>query len=146
MRGARRRSCVRAALGVMVASLLAATRFTVSAQVPSGTVEGRVVDSASGAPIAGANVLVPGSLWRTTTNDRGAYHLRGVVPGRYAVRIAVIGFESVTVPIDVRADSASHVDVGLRRAIVELAEVAITAGGGAEKPGDTPASEAVISA
>ena len=145
MREARRRSRARAALSVVAASLLAATLFPVSAQVPSGAVEGRVVDSVSGAPIPGANVLVPGSLWRTTTNDRGVYHLRGVVPGRYAVRIAVIGFESVTVPVDVHADSTSHVNVGLRKAVVELAEVAVTAGAGAEKPGDTPASEAVIS-
>ncbi len=141
----RRLRRVSAVLGGVVASLVALDRSRLDAQIPSGTVEGRVIDSASGAPIPGANVLVPGSFWRTTTNDRGVYHLRGVVPGHYTVRIAVIGFESVTVPVDVHADSTSHADVGLRKAVVELAEVAVTAGAGAEKPGDTPASEAVIS-
>src|SRR5579862_6022614 len=136
---------ISAALGVAVAPLIGAVQATLSAQVPSGAIEGRVIDSVSGAPISGATVLVPGSFWRTTTNDRGAYHLRGLNPGRYMVRVAVIGFERATVPVEVRADRTSKADVGLRKAVVELAEVAVTAGAGAEKPGDTPASEAVIS-
>jgi outer membrane receptor protein involved in Fe transport len=145
MREARRFGVVTAALGVAVASAVTAGSSPLDAQVPSGSVEGRVIDSVSGTPLSGAAVLVPGSLWRTTTNDRGVFHLRGIVPGHYTIRVAIIGFESATIPVQVRVDSASQVDVLLRKAVVELAEVAVTASAGAEKPGDTPASEAVIS-
>src|SRR5215469_8787418 len=105
MREARRFGVVTAALGVAVASAVTACPSPLDAQVPSGSVEGRVIDSVSGTPLSGATVLVPGSLWRTTTNDRGVFRLRGVVPGHYTVRVAIIGFESASVPVRVRADS-----------------------------------------
>jgi len=115
-------------------------------QAGVGAIEGRVVDSASGAPVPDATVLLPGTLWRATTNDQGTYHLRGIAPGRYTVRVAVIGFETVTVrDVNVRADSVSEADASLHKAVVQLSEVAVTASAGAERPGDTPASEAVMS-
>jgi outer membrane cobalamin receptor len=116
------------------------------AQPAAGVVEGRVADSVSGAPIAGATVLIPGSFWHVTTNDRGMYRLRGLVPGHYTIRFAMIGFEAATVAdVDVRPDSTIDVNVTLHKAAVELAQVAVTASATAEKPGDTPASEAVMS-
>src|SRR6185437_6533654 len=98
------------------------------------------------APIANATVLVLGTLLRATSNDRGTYRVPAVAPGRYAVRAAVIGFESVTASgVDVRRDSVTRVDFALHHAVVELAEVAVTASAASESPGSTPASEAVMS-
>jgi len=112
----------------------------------SGTVAGRVVDSATAAPVAGATVLVESTLLRAITDDRGAFRIRGLAPGRYAVRVAAIGFESrIAHDVVVTAGGMTRADVALRHAVVQLSEVAVTASGAAERPGDAPASEAVMS-
>lgn len=131
--------------GVDAGGLIAAHR-TLGAQAAPGAITGRIVDSATGAPVREATVLIPGTFWTATTDDHGVYHLHGVAPGRYRLRVAVIGYESATVNgVDVHADSTSDTDFRLRRSAVQLAEVAVTASSRAEKPGDTPASEAVMS-
>jgi outer membrane cobalamin receptor len=132
-----RRVLTRTALVLLAAPVLA--------QQGSGTIAGRVADSTSGSPVSNATVLVAGTLLRAETDDRGQYRIGGVVPGEYAVRVAVIGFESRRIDrITVRADSVTQVDFALTKAIVRLSEVAVTASGRTEKPGETPASEAVM--
>jgi outer membrane receptor for ferrienterochelin and colicins len=130
----------------MVLLATAGPAMPAGGQTGPGAIEGRVTDGVSGAPVPDATVLLQGTLWRATTNDHGVYHVRGVMPGRYVLRVVVIGFETVMLrDVDVRAESTREADVALRKAVVQLSEVAVTASAGTEKPGDTPASEAVMS-
>lgn len=59
--------------------------------------EGRVVDSLSGTPIAGALVLLVDSAGaeraRALTYESGGFLLRAPAPGRYRVRVLRIGFQ-----------------------------------------------------
>lgn len=60
---------------------------------PGSFVEGFVIDYVTQEPIAGASVGVPGL--ETMTGPTGYYLLRGLPPGRHAVRIEAQGYEPV---------------------------------------------------
>ncbi|MPY89165.1 MAG: TonB-dependent receptor plug domain-containing protein [Luteitalea sp.] len=69
-----------------------------AAQVPTGTISGRVVDE-SGAAIPGANVTLVnetrGDTRTAVTNDAGAFTFNAVLAGSYTVRVALDGFRTL---------------------------------------------------
>ena len=71
-------------------------------------ISGRVTDSATGEPLAGANVVAVGSAYGSATDLDGVFHLSGVQPGIYTLRVAYVGYETqlsktLTVKEDVAA-------------------------------------------
>src|SRR5579872_699157 len=61
----------------------------------TGSVTGNVINSISGAGVAGMNVLlwVPGGAqYQATTDDTGTFHIDEVTPGSYRVRFEKEGF------------------------------------------------------
>ncbi|HUL98924.1 MAG TPA: TonB-dependent receptor, partial [Mycobacterium sp.] len=62
-----------------------------AAQGTAGKIEGTVRD-ASGAPIAGATVLIVGSSFSSTTNEQGYYFINNVPAGLITVRGQYIGY------------------------------------------------------
>ena len=56
---------------------------------------GRVVDSASGDGVAGARVQLAGTGLADTTDARGRFSIRGVLPGQYAVEIHTASLDSM---------------------------------------------------
>ena len=90
------------------------------AQSSAGTLRGTVTDP-SGAAIAGATVIaiastgVPGSA---TTNNLGAYDLRGLTPGFYEIKISARGFQDFNKQgISISAGQATSFDAELSIAI-----------------------------
>ncbi|UCH62011.1 MAG: TonB-dependent receptor [Fidelibacterota bacterium] len=61
----------------------------------TGKIAGRVVDSATGDPLPGANVLVEGTALGAATDANGDYFIIAVPPGTYSVRAQVIGYAAV---------------------------------------------------
>src|SRR5439155_875262 len=76
----------------------------------TGTVSGTVAVTESGAPLAGASVVVVGTARSVLTNDKGLYHL-SVPVGVHSVRARLIGYEAaeqrVVVPPGRRSPSIS---------------------------------------
>ena len=62
-----------------------------SAQTPSGTITGRVVDSATQQPLTGVTVLIEGTTRGTVTGSDGSFRLSGVPVGSQGVRARRIG-------------------------------------------------------
>jgi len=117
------RRCFVASLALFV--LLSAPTLSASAQ--SGTVRGRVVDSA-GAAIAGAIITVDRSVVRTQSTSSGAYTLVGVPTGRQTVRARIISYAPLAIDVTVRANESTTQDFSLRRSTVQLAPIAIVVG------------------
>lgn len=71
------------------------------AQSPTGTISGMVVDP-TGAPIAGAEILVVNDLTRVQypgkTNDEGIYLVSNLPPGPYRVQVSKFGFKTIIKP------------------------------------------------
>src|SRR5690606_41270166 len=73
-------------LAVMVLPAAAA------AQRPDGRITGKVFDAATGAPVAGARVELPGSELRVLTAVDGRFQLHPVPAGRHDLRVTLVGF------------------------------------------------------
>ncbi len=66
-----------------------------------GAISGQVVDAASGNPIARAVVIChgdSGQAGRAQTNERGAYRIPNLAPGRYRVMAEARGYEPARYP------------------------------------------------
>src|SRR5690349_8664467 len=66
----------------------------------SQSIRGKVVDSQTGEPLIGANVILEPGHRTTAVELNGAFTFRHVNPGKYTVKVSTIGYENST-PIDV---------------------------------------------
>src|SRR5207249_6551506 len=68
----------------LVGALLAGSQL--GAQGTTGTITGRVLDSASQQPIGNVNIVIMGGQRGTLSRDDGGFTLTGVAAGSYTVR------------------------------------------------------------
>ena len=116
------KSLVRWALAL---GLSAALPVAVLAQ-DVGTVQGRVTDAASGAPVAGAQVVVEGAGVGAVTADDGRYTIARTPAGPRVVIARRIGFAQGRQPVTVAAGQPVTADFTLRAAAVALDQVVVT--------------------
>jgi hypothetical protein len=90
------------ALGVL--ALLPAA--SVAQQTRPSDVRGKVVDAATGDPVAGAMVTVTGARRRAYTDRTGTFTVAGVAAGGHLLRVAQLGYAAVELAVAVpSADS-----------------------------------------
>lgn len=92
----------------------------------SGDVVGTVRDQATGAPIAGATVVVEGTDLTTTTSVDGKYRIAGLPSGRWTLRFRFIGYLPTGKPVTIAGGDEVTGDVTLARSIQRLEEVITT--------------------
>lgn len=80
-------------------TILLMLALTGLAQPPGQIVRGRIIDDLSQQPLEGANVLVRQGQGVATDAD-GRFTLR-LVPGRYTLRISILGYRNQIVPVTV---------------------------------------------
>ncbi|HEX9886150.1 MAG TPA: TonB-dependent receptor [Longimicrobiales bacterium] len=90
----------------------------VTAQVR--TVSGTVTDAQSGAPIAGAQVVIRDTGIGTVTNDQGRYRLTSVPEGRIEIRVVNLGYSPRSETVEVAAGQALTVDFAMAVTAIEL--------------------------
>lgn len=110
------------------------------AQPPAGEIRGVVVDSASGRPLANAGVAVRrageegGLAGGALATESGAFRVEGLRPGRYTVRVSIVGYEPREQTVAL-APGAAPTDVGTVRlapgAAIQLEGLTATAERGA---------------
>ena len=123
---------------------LALRAGAVAAQERTATVTGVVTDSA-GRPLPGATVVLSGTQLRSATLETGEYRLTGAPPGRYAVRVSLIGHQSAErAGVVLEPGAVLHLDFVLSKVLIDLPVVVVTASRAEERPGDSPASVAVL--
>jgi TonB-linked SusC/RagA family outer membrane protein len=127
-----------ALLGTLVATARA------HAQVPTGSITGRVTNATTQSPIAGARVSVVGASQVATTRDDGRFVLTGVSTGSARVRVAIIGYAAQEQPVAVTAGQAATVSFVLQPAAVQLSEI-VTVGYGTQRREDLTGSVASVS-
>ncbi len=88
-----------------------------------GAIEGRVVDSASGAPRAGVAVFISGTTRGALTDDAGRFALTDLLPGDVLIRARRLGYRPVELPVAVRAGAVTTVELRLAVAPVTLGAV-----------------------
>jgi len=96
-----------------IVALLAPPVLAQAPAASSGIVEGRVTDAATGDPLPGARLTIPGSAIDTSTDRQGLFRLSGVPAGQHTILITYLGRRDETVDVDVTAASPRHLDVNM---------------------------------
>lgn len=116
-------------LGGCLALLVAAA----PAFAQTGTITGQVTDQATGAPLAGAQVMVVGTNLSVPTNELGRYLIVGAPVGTQQVRVSLIGYAQSTMTVTVTAGETVVQDFQLVTSAIELEAVVVNAATGREQ-------------
>src|SRR3970282_536131 len=81
-------------------TFLAAAAFVLAfatdgAAQATGTVEGKVTETGSGRPLAGAQVFVAGTTIGSVTNDRGEYRITAAPARQVSLRVRLICYTPI---------------------------------------------------
>ena len=98
---------------ILTSLILMLTIFTsVTLAQSSATVTGAVIDSNSGEPLAGVNIILAGTNTGTSTDVNGTYSLK-VPEGEHSISASFVGFKSVTKEITAEPGQFYSVDFEL---------------------------------
>lgn len=114
----------------LIVGLFCAARL--SAQNPTGTISGRVVDSTTQQPLSDVSVFVEGTGRGAVTGSDGTFTIGAVPAGTHTVRARRIGFSSPAQTVTVPAGGTATVAFGLDRRVAVLEEV-VTTGYGSQR-------------
>ncbi|MEO8734260.1 MAG: TonB-dependent receptor, partial [Flavobacteriales bacterium] len=86
--------------GHLVALLIILHTLPSSAQSPTSSLRGQIVDAftSDAIPSATISLLPAGPTLRTTSDSSGAFILRDVPVGQYSLRVAMAGYDTLDVP------------------------------------------------
>ena len=92
----------------------------------TGTITGTVVDSATKAPIAGAQVsaVSPSQVAHVTTDTSGRFTFLSLSPETYTISAQHAGYDDVSISgISVFADQSQVIPIGLQKSLKQIARV-----------------------
>lgn len=94
----------------------------------TGKISGLVYTASDEEPVAGANVTIDGLALGASTDLEGEFFIINVPPGKYDVRVQMIGYETVVVQdVQVSVNRTAGVDVAMREAFLEGEEIVVVA-------------------
>lgn len=119
--------CIRQARTfVLTAAALAAAVAPLEAQTNETAIVGRVIESASGEPVNGAEVLLPRSSRVKITGEAGLFRFEGVSPGPHLIAVRHLGLESKQFPVRVSRGRTLDVSFQLETRILPVPELVVT--------------------
>lgn len=95
------------------------------AQVPTGSVAGRVVTDSTGEPIEGAAVRLLGTPYATRTDAAGRFRFPTLPEGIYLLQARAFGHEPASASLTLDAGQALEVDVTLAATGYVLPEISV---------------------
>lgn len=114
-------------LALFVISLSASA--SALSQSKTGTIDGKVFDTDTRAPLVGAHVLIVGTGTGAATDTNGAFVISNVPVGSYSLKISYIGYEpAMKADIIVKPTRSTRVDAGLKMSAFQAGEVQVTPG------------------
>lgn len=112
-------------IGLLLGVALSFRTRQASAQTTS--ISGIVLVDSLERPIAGAEIMIAGTELVARSDSAGAFVLRLVPIGRRQLQIRAVGYQSLSVSLDVPVGGLDGLDILLRPNATELAEVAVRA-------------------
>ena len=106
----------------MLTLLALAGPGAVTAQTPTGAIEGTVTDATSGQPLNDASVTLVGTNFSTLTNTAGRYSVANVPAGEHTVKVVIIGYAPQERQVTVTAGQKTVADFALAMTAINLIE------------------------
>lgn len=89
-----------------------------------GKIEGYISDEETRTPLAGASIIIPGN--KGDNSDMfGRFSIQAVNPGQYELIVTHVSYKTEIVPVEVRENLVSSVNISLKRANLDLSEVKV---------------------
>ena len=124
------------------------TLFAISplfGQASTGKIQGRVTDAGTGAPIAGAQVLVDGTTLGNLTNDQGFYFVNEVPAGLQSVRAQFIGYRPFVIEGQrILAGQTTTLNFELEQTAVELEAITVEGERNPLVPRDQTSTKSIV--
>lgn len=94
----------------------------------TGKISGLVTDAQSGAPLAGANVIIDGTSMGSAADLNGNYVILNVLPGTYTLKVRMIGYKTVTImDVLVNMNLTTTINAAMTTEILGMEEVVVVA-------------------
>jgi len=94
----------------------------------TGKIAGKVVDSETGEPLPGTNVLIVDTDIGAAADEHGDFYIINLKPGLYTLRIQMIGYEAVIVRnLRVSVNRTSYVDIKMNQTVLKGQAVIVEA-------------------
>lgn len=94
--------------------------------VLQGTITGRVIRAATGQPLSGVTVGIPGLRLSSVTGPDGRYTLNQVPTGRHTIEARLLGYGTVRMPVTVSDNGTATANLTLAEEAVGLDEIVVT--------------------
>ena len=93
-----------------------------------GIITGKVVDSETGEPLPGVNVVIEGTMRGAATDIDGVYRITDLQPGTYTLVASYIGYSQITIQdVKVTPGKVQKVDFTMGMEVLAGQEVVVTA-------------------
>ena len=91
-------------------------------------IQGTVSDSETGAPLYRANVIVDGTGFGASTDERGYFRIESVLAGTYSVSASYIGYTGQRISnVRISKDLPVRLDFKLQPTVIEMNEIEVSA-------------------
>lgn len=104
--------------------------FLFTAQIAlsqTGTIRGFVYDQNGGEPIIFTNVYLAGTTYGASTDVNGHYAISQVPPGAYTLIVSYLGYDTLKIPIQLKANQIISELLNITKAEIQLGVVEISA-------------------
>ena len=92
----------------------------------TGSITGRVTNAATGKPLEGARVELPGRGRATTADSTGEYRFTEVAPGTVTLSVSYTGLNTADEPVTVNSGAPTRRDVGLTADIYRMSKFVVS--------------------
>jgi len=94
----------------------------------TGKIAGNVKDAKTNEPLPGANITITGTYLGAVSDEKGDFFVINVPPGRYQLKISIIGYESVMIKdLEVSVNRTTVADCKLKETALQAQEVVVMA-------------------
>lgn len=102
--------------------------FSISLSQTTGKVIGHISDASTNEPLIGANILLEGTSMGAAADENGDYYIINVPPGKYTVRVQMMGYEIYRVTnVQVSVNRSATINAKLKPTVIAGQEVVVTA-------------------
>lgn len=100
---------------------------TISAQAHNGSIKGFVHDSKTGKPLEGVNIYIKEKNAGAVTDAFGAFFMKEIPGGKYAVWINALGYEATKETITVEDGVTTDMSILLKQSGIRMSDVVVNA-------------------
>lgn len=110
-------------------------------------ITGKIIDAHTRNPLAGANILILGTIYGASTDINGNFRIPKLPPGRYDLQVSMIGYRTqLKKNVFVNDNLTAEINFELRETPIAFDPIVVTAGKTKQRLDQVPVSLSVISA